>query len=124
MEYDTTIRTVTETKRLTTVHISKIDWDYNFDDPKHTDTMGTNEEGKRQRISQCENALKFVDDNWPNENLWVEAGSDYLHRVIGIGMVSQWPYWEPRPCVLLQGAMHDEWRDWRDLRHAELRPAK
>ena len=114
--YNTEIKTVTSTKRVTTQHTDYFDWDYNFQDPKHTSCMCCDAESKKAEIQNKISYLKNVEESlkkntkcyasnyggWPR--IWQE--------VIGIGMVSDWPYWEPRPCVLVHGTLGAEWYDW------------
>jgi hypothetical protein len=123
MTYDTTIQTRTTTERVTTVHVRYIDWDYDFNDPRHTSCLCVSAADKAAHIADQIATLKmcegFADGGvyasnyggWPR--IW--------HRVVGVGMVSQWPYWTPRPCVLVESTLGCEWVDWNNLTGAEVR---
>lgn len=122
--FDTTIRTTTEVHRHATKHVDYIDWDnYPFDDPANTDCMPGSDERKRLRIEEQKELLRtcerFGEGNvfasnyggWPR--IW--------HQVLGVGMVSKWPYWKPRPAVLVTSTLGCEWFDWMSLTGAEIR---
>lgn len=121
-DYDTTIRTTTEIHRHNTWHRDGIDWSYPFDDPEHTACMCCNEEGKRNDIARRKEWLRLCEaggevrastyGGWPR--IW--------HRVLNVGMASCWPYWKPRPVVMVEGTSWGvEYYDWRSLTGVEVR---
>lgn len=122
--YDTSIRKETVVRHEQTMHVNYIDWNnYPFGDPEHTRCLCRNEEGKREHIEKMKEYLriceKFRDGEvhastyggWPR--IW--------QRVIGVGMASQWPYWKPRPVVVVHSTLGTEWLDWNSLTGAESR---
>jgi len=121
--FDTSIATVTRSSRQTTVHTDYIDWDnYPFDDPKHTGCMSCDDAGKAKRIEEQKQYLKTCETNEPGT-----YASDYggwpriWQKVLRVGMVSAWPYWEPRPCVLVDGTLGAHWIDWMSLTGAYVK---
>lgn len=44
------------------------------------------------------------------------AHSDYLKRVISVGMYDGWPLWKPTPAVYVDGNLGGEWRFFYDIR--------
>ena len=122
MKYNTTIKTRTITKQIETVHIHKIDWDYDF--YRAAESMYPNDKERKgvkaiiERLKQCENGIGKVqittDGGWPRCG-WGE--------VLNVGMVSQWPYWTPRPCVLMTSTLGGSaWEDWTSI--SDIRPLK
>jgi hypothetical protein len=124
MSYDTTIKTVIRTERVTTKHTDEIDWTYDFFATEHTNCMGTDAAGKAERIREQMERLKICEA--VNRGETVDA-SNYggwpriWQEVVGVGMLSQWPYWKPRPCVQVNGTLGYEWFDWMSLTGAEVR---
>lgn len=125
--FDTTVRTTTVIERHNTMHTKAVDWnEYPFDDPSHTAGLCCNKEGKLRAVEKWKEYLRICE--WfENKNV---VASNYVgwpriwDRVIGVGMASAWPYWKPRPTVLLQGALGVEWVDWTSLTGAEIRDTK
>lgn len=124
-QFDATVHTSTVVHRHSTQHTDWIDWDnYPFDDPDHTNGMRCSEEQKRENIERLKGYLaeceKFNEaevfastyGGWPR--IWC--------RVIGVGMASAWPYWTPRPTVIVEGTLGVEWFDWRSLTGAMTKP--
>jgi hypothetical protein len=113
--YDTTIRTSTVVERHPTEHRDGIDWAYPFDDPEHTACMCCGDAGKREYIEKCKEWLRQL------ELGEAKAASDYggwprLYKpVLWVGMASCWPYWKPRPTVIVSGTLGPEYIDWRSL---------
>jgi len=119
-DYDTAIDTRTIVEKLPTIHRVGIDWNYPFDDPEHWACLCCNEEGKaheREKIvgylRTCEKpgAVASNYGGWPR--IW--------HRVFKVCMASHWPYWTPRPTVIVEGPLGLKWVDWRSLTGAETR---
>jgi hypothetical protein len=128
MQYDTTIQTRTKTERISTCHINEIDWEYDFDNPAHTECQCNSEEYKREYIARKKDYLKQVENGlnaghrvlistyggWPR--IWRQAHS--------VGMVSTWPYWSPRPNILANstvgGSMGTAWEDWNSITGVEV----
>ena len=124
MNYNTTINTKTVTHRQTTVHINKIDWDYNFNNPKHTDCLCTDQQGKHGHIQRQVNYLAICEEILNNKNVYASTYGGWpriWEKVVGVGMVSAWPYWEPRPMVQVIGTLGYTWEDWNHLTGAEIR---
>ncbi|TXH49471.1 MAG: hypothetical protein E6Q97_22655 [Desulfurellales bacterium] len=123
--YDTTVRTETRTSNLPTMHVRHIDWDnYPFDDPEHTQHMCCNDEGKLKRIEQLKEYLRICEQFNDKETFASNYGGwpRIWSRVIGVGMASAWPYWKPRPTVLVHSnVVGVEWYDWHSLTGAEIR---
>lgn len=121
--YDTTIQVSTRTVRHDTRHLDHIDWDYPFDDPKHTSCMGADDARKREWVEQQKEYLR-VCERFEGRNVWASTYGGWPRiwvRVAGVGMVSKWPYWTPRPSVLLEGTLGYAWADWASLTGAEDR---
>lgn len=122
-KFDTTIAQRTTTSNVTTVHTNKIDWEYPFDDPAHTSCICLPPDGKAEYIKRQQEYLRLCENNIESA-----LASDYggwpriWKKVLGVGMVSRWPYWSPRPCVLVAGTYGSEWIDWNSLTGAEVKP--
>lgn len=115
-DYDTTIRSETVRQLHDTIHRDGIDWSYPFDDPEHTACMCCNDEQKRASIEQLKEFLRqcevggecYVSNygGWPR--LW--------RKVRGVAMASCWPYWHPRPVVIVDSPLGGvEYYDWTSL---------
>jgi len=117
--YETEVTRTVETRRHNTFHTDWIDWDnYTFDDPKHTGCMSTSGDDKRKRVEQQKAFLRICEDgdaNASNYGGWPRI----WHKVLKVGMASCWPYWEPRPTVLVNGTLGPEYIDWMSLTGAE-----
>jgi hypothetical protein len=119
LTYDKTIRTRTITERMTTRHIDQIDWDYDFNNPKHTSCLCASAEYKAKQIEQHIAALRACESAFREGRIcYIEQSGGFRNLVLGIGMVSSWPYWEPRPSVLVESTLGPEWKDWREIFYA------
>ncbi len=118
-QYETEIRTKTETSRINTFHTNYIDWEnFPFDDPKHTATLCGTDEQKSEWIERQKEYLRICEG--PNARASNYGGWPRIwHEVIQVGMASAWPYWSPRPTVLVQTFMGAEWIDFMSLTGAE-----
>lgn len=123
-EFDTSIRETTVVERHATRHVDYIDWDnYPFDDPEHTRCMCGDDAEKHRRVEQLKGYLRTCEQHKEH----VVVASNYggwpriWQRVCGVGMVSKWPHWKPRPAVLVQSTFGLEWFDWSMLTGAEIR---
>lgn len=114
--YSTSVQAVTERRRVNTMHTDAFDWSYPFNDPKHTEGWCCTDERKAERLRVQVDRLKEIEHHgnqavastyggWPR--IWLP--------VVGFGMASAWPYWTPRPTVLLEGPLGVEWADWLSL---------
>lgn len=122
--FDTQINTRTVIERLTTVHTDYIDWNYPFDDQNHTRGLCCSDDGKREHVEKLKGYLKTCEELKPGTFASNYGGLPRIwHRVIKVGMVSQWPYWTPRPCVLVRSTLGTEWYDWYSLTGAEVQQA-
>lgn len=120
--FDTTVRTTTVTERHNTMHTDKIDWErYPFDDPEHTQHDCCNDAEKKRRIEKLKEYLRIC-ERYETEDVRATNGN-ILQKVVGVGMASSWPYWKPRPTVLVTGTLGIEWLDWKSLNGAESRGA-
>jgi len=120
--YDTTIRETHTIKRHNTMHTDWIDWEgYDFSAKEHTDRMCCSKDGQQERLAVQIDYLKKC-EQWKDRTTWA---SDYggwpriWQEVIGVGMASAWPYWTPRPVVIVRGAIGVEWIDWMSLTGAK-----
>jgi len=123
-DFDTTTGTQTVTKRIDTLHTNWIDWDhYPFFAREHTDGMCCDDEGKQQRVQQKMDYLRLCEQHADKEVYASNYGGwpRIWKRVIGVGMASKWPYWTPRPTVIVNGTLGTEWYDWASLTGAECR---
>jgi hypothetical protein len=116
-DYNTDIHTVTRTERQTTQHTNWIDWEYTFEMSSSPDAESRIREAK-EYLRTCERC-KEVEVMASNYGGWPRI----WHRVFGVGMVSMWPYWRPRPCVLVEGTLGTEWYDWASLTGAKVKGA-
>lgn len=129
LEYDTAIRTTTVTQRHDTCHIQQIDWDgYDFDNPEHTQSMGCNAATKTEVVERQKQFLRMCEAHAATglAQATSDGGSPKFGygKVLAVGMVSKWPYWEPRPCVLKVSTLGLEWVDWWSITGVEIQPEK
>lgn len=116
--YEKPLQTRTETVKVETVHRDGVDWDYPFDA----------ECDHHLRQAEVRHYLSLADEHAHTGRAYVttDGGSPRFgwRRVIGTAMVSKWPYWTCRPCVLVESQLGgSEWYDWASLTGAELRSA-
>jgi len=120
--YETTVRTSTVTQRHNTLHTNSIDWEnYPFDDREHFWRMCYDQPTRNKCIEEKKAFLRLCEQYKAKE---VFASNDggwprIWHRVVGVGMASAWPYWQPRPTVLIEGSLGTEWVDWTSLTGAK-----
>ena len=119
-DYDTTIQARTVIERLPTIHRDGIDWDYPFDAPEHRAGRCCSEEAAlvwietlKEHLRICEQPGAFVSNytGWPR--VW--------HRVLVVCMASCWPYWTPRPTVIVEAILGAERYDWTSLTGAKIK---
>lgn len=117
--YDTTVKIKTYTEKVNTKHTNYIDWEYDWDNPDHTNYRCESPEEKKkyvvrqkERIRKIEQALKegkkvksTTYGGWPR----------IYQTVIDIGMASCWPYWSPRPTVWVHSSLGIENQDWKNI---------
>lgn len=118
-KYDTTIQTRERApERITTRHTEYIDWEYPFEEVMVMAGCYPRPQERAARqvelLKKCEGENVYATDygGWPRCG-W--------GRVLAVGMVSQWPYWEPRPCVLVNRTLGAVWIDWASLTDVETR---
>lgn len=46
----------------------------------------------------------------PDDFEWLEIGAFTARPIYRLRMWDGWPYWEPRPAVLIEGPLGAEWR--------------
>lgn len=124
-EYDTTIKTTTVTKQHNTLHIEEIDWNYPFDDPQHTASMCCSEEAKRADTARRKEWLHMVEEALASKTKVLASTYGGVpriyHRVLMVCMASCWPFWEPRPTLIVESSIGGiEWYDWRSLTDVKL----
>ena len=118
-DFNTEINIQTTTKRVDTIHINHIDWSYPF--PLHCPS--SNEEKDQKRIDEYKAYLKKCEQYTDKE----VYASDYggwpriWKKVYGVGMVSAWPYWTPRPTVIVEGLYGVQYYDWHSLTGAYIK---
>lgn len=128
LEYDRTIRTRTTTSYETTMHIDRIDWDgYDWMNPKLRSTWCLPANQHEGEIEKLKNNLRTC-EQYASKEIYATSDGGIprfgYKRVSGVGMVSQWPYWEPRPCVFVHGTLGGEWMDWMSITSVDVREAK
>jgi len=100
-------------KMVNTMHVPYFDWDYPFDDPELWSSYCSNQEQRDAMRDRIKAMLKTIEEN-PDS---CRAGShDFTYPVIGFGMASAWPYWKPRPTVIVMGHLGAEYIDWQSLK--------
>ena len=80
-------------------------------------TTQESKEERRAKIEQLKDYLRQCEQGgyvsnyrgWPR--VW--------HKVLGACMASQWPWWAPRPTVIVDGTLGVEWYDWTSLTGAK-----
>lgn len=124
--HDVETRTITRTERLPTMHISRFDWTYPFNDPEHTSCMCDTDARKQEHIAKLKEWLKLIEDNADGEVFASNYGGwpRIWQRVTGFGMASCRSHWTPRPTILLRTTYGTEWVDWLHLTGVEVRGAK
>lgn len=123
-DYNTTIETRTVVEKLPTVHRDGIDWSYPFDDPQHTTGICCSEEEKHRSIEEQKEWLRQCE---AGGNCWVSSyggWSRIFQRLIKVCMASCWPYWTPRPTLIVDGTLGVERMDWRSLTGFERRTTR
>jgi len=116
--YDTRINEITTTTKVNTLHTEYIDWvNYPFEDLSYKTNRYCSDEEYQDHINQLKQYLR-VCERYKEDNIFA---SDYggipriWKEVIGIGMASAWPYWEPRPTVIVNISLGVEYIDWTNL---------
>ena len=120
LQYDRTIRSQTSTSNINTMHIDVFDWDYDFSNPKHFScccyAKDRWDELVQKDVERYKGYLKMIEDNPNNCRASTYGGWPRIYqKVVGFGMASAWPYWEPRPTVLLSSTFGIEFADWKSL---------
>ena len=64
--------------------------------------------------------LKTIEDNYLDKKVEVADSGGFYHHVYSVGMGSFWPYWEPRPVVIVKGTLGAEWMDWTNISYVEV----
>lgn len=127
-QYDTTIHTTTVVTKENTLHTCEIDWDnYPFDDPEHVSGMCCRDAEKAEHIAQLKEWLRLCERCKERDVLASNYGGwpRIWHKVLRVGMGSCWPYWRPRPVVIVEGTLCGlEFYDWTSLTGAKLKEAR
>ena len=116
--YDTKIQTKTVIERIETWHTDYIDWNYPFaDEPNGSTDKDRNAKQEQylleihRAFSEGETVYASSYGGWPR--IW--------ERVIRVGMCSAWPYWRPRPTVLVSGTLGPISIDWYHITGVDVR---
>lgn len=121
-DYSSEVRTTRVTEQHNTWHRSGVDWTFPLLDLSHVSCMCSGDDHKRKHLQQLAAWLRDIEAN--REYAWA---SDYggwpriWQKVEAVGMASAWPYWRPRPTVLLRGPLGTEFKDWTSLTGVEIR---
>lgn len=122
-KYDTTIQSRTATHRIETQHTECIDWDFPFDDLEFVSCRCLDEDGKKKVLARQKSRLRLCEDNSGNVDYYGKFGGHY--EVVGVGMCSRWPFWRPRPYVLVKrtflGSETVDYIGWLDLPRVEIK---
>lgn len=125
--YKTDVQVETVRRKHNTMHTDYIDWDsYPFDDPEHGARRSGVEEQRLAWIEEQKAMLRQC-EQYRATAVWASSYSGWpriWHRVVGVGMASAWPYWRPRPTVLVTGPLGIEWIDWLSLTGAKVQPSR
>jgi len=121
LKYDKTIQTVTTIDRVRTVHIQQIDWDgYDFFAKDHLDRWLSHRDGIEGAKVEIQKRIDLLKKCSQFDSKPFRVGNyNHTNEVIGVGMVSAWPYWESRPMVCVNGPLGAEWQDWLSLDYGE-----
>jgi lipoprotein-anchoring transpeptidase ErfK/SrfK len=97
-----------------------------FFDPKHTKNHSCSEDGKRKWVERQIEFLRICEQITEGRVVASNYGGcpRIWQEVVAIGMGSAWPYWEPRPTVIVRSTLGNEWFDWTSLTGAEFRGSK
>ena len=117
--FDTKIQTRTLIQQQTTWHTDYIDWNYPFHHPENSSHFCTNEQGKKERIDQQISYLKQIEaalkDGKEVRSSTYGGWPRIYSEVLKIGMCSCWPFWKPRPTVLVYSTLGSETQDWNSI---------
>lgn len=118
--YSVEIDSVVKTEPKNTLHTFEVDWNYTFEDPKHTQSYCMTDHSCQRMVARKKQLLKQCEDNFGTVTVSVCDSGGYYHEVINMGMGSFWPYWSPRPVLLVQGTLGTEWFDWMQLSNVKV----
>ena len=115
-DYDTDVRTTVVKKQHNTMHTDTIDWDgFPFLEDCGTHSDMEIAEDRMEYLRLCD---EFRDKTVMASNY---GGCPRIwKKVIGVGMASMWPFWKPRPVVIVDGTLGAEWIDWQSLTGAKI----
>jgi hypothetical protein len=117
--YSTKINELVIPTKANTLHTDYIDWDnYPFEDPLYRTSRYCTDEQYQAHINQLKKYLAmceqykfdriFASDYGGVPRIWKE--------VVGVGMASIWPYWKPRPTIIVDSLIGSvEYIDWTDI---------
>ena len=116
-KYDTSIKSRTVRSYIDTQHTDCIDWDFPFDDLEFVSCRCLDEDGKKKELTRQKHRLRVCEDNIGDVDYYGKFGGCY--EVLAVGMCSRWPFWRPRPYVLVErtflSSVSQEWVGWLDL---------
>ena len=122
-KYDTVVATRTVTNQVDTKHTDYIDWDFPFDDLVFVSCRCLEEEQKKTELARQKDRLRICAENIGNVDYYGNFGGHY--EVVGVGMCSRWPFWQPRPYVLVKriflGSANVDYVGWLDLPRVEVK---
>ena len=118
-EFDTTIRTTTKIEQHRTTHTERMDWSYPFTVEELTRQSCNSDDWNQERFEKVMQWVKQC-DQWRDEDVWATNGQTHF-KVIGCCIASGWPYWKPRPTIIINGPLGPEFIDWTSLNGVMIR---
>lgn len=123
--YPHEITTKTSVERVNTMHTDSIDWEYPFaaiwEESSCRCYSSDPEVKKNQQSRDISLVIERLKTLEANPGRCLAGSSEYGNKVLCVGMASAWPYWRPRPTVLVSTHMGTEWIDWMSLALVKIR---
>lgn len=98
-------------------YLGPVDWDYDFINDTNR-YPGIPEETRLEYLNENISWVKELDEA---ENIQEYSVSNYggcpkiWNKALKVGMYDGWPYWRPRPAVLMETWHGSEWVWWDSL---------
>lgn len=126
--YPCVVQERTTVEKVNTMHTESFDWQYPFEavireraSRSFTDSAAIDAR-VAQDLEMRIGFLKLIESNAGNAQVSNYGGWPRIwHDVIGFGMASCWPYWTPRPTVVMETCLGCEWVDWDSLTGAQVK---
>ena len=99
----------------------EVDWSFPFEENGWDQKGCTNPE----HVRACKDRLRKLAENPTGYEATTDGGWPRVGwgQVLGVGMASMWPYWRPRPAVILASRMFGAtWEDWLSI--TDIAPLK